>query len=945
MTDVYTIPKIELAVKVYPQNVTITLEPNRIPPDCKQYADFHNGVAAALRISPSSGSVDSSWIAFNRPNELTAEHAGFLYGLGLTGHLRSMVTWHTFRYLTPKHELTSMGVLLGLAAAHMGSGDKATTKLLCVHIPALLPPRAAELNIPHATQTAAISGVGLLFLGTRHRRMAEAMLGEIGHTDGPDAEAYAVSAALSFGMIMVGTGARATSPVDMEMLSRLRAYIQGEALGMPGDKPSFDVNVTSPAATIALALMYLRTGREDIAQLLELPDTPMALYRIQPNLLVMRTLGRSLIMWDTIEPSIAWVHARLPQINGADGISTASDPSLTESIELAHYHIISGACFAIGLKYAGTADEGAYGTIAYWFDLFTKHVTAASKYSFLYSLCRGLICFSAVTYEAQVKRSAVRETLNVLSLALAIVMAGTGELTTLRRLRVAYGRYGPGFKFGSPMCTSLALGLLFLGGGRYTLSSSNASIACLVAAFYPRMPLTSADNRGHLQLLRHLWVLAAEPRCLVARDADTGETVYLPVKVKVAAQPPIVHHLMTPTLIPDMRVLQSIRVDSPRYWPYYVDVAGVRAHRENILQHQTLFVKRRTGFLSYVEDPRGVRSIFVRAGAHVGDPSALDFPDTAAPRSASSQADFQRFIVSFSNEPMFVAWADRLCRVPADATHADVARTTYFHQALLECLTADKAQALPLHAGLHALTQTGVHSHQRGLDSSHPNYPFATHHMPLAGHHTAPGPRTLVFRDVRFARDFYSQLFQSFGGRVGEKSRGGLVKSSLLGAVASAWDSVLREASCSRDQSRDEGLDLTEASYVGVSAHELSAAISRYCRGEDVRPQTPRRSGWMQRERELLRAVGLYVTRYCFPGPDTLRGIRMLVEEERVAFAQSPTANPENERDKLDALNTREGILKLLAANAATGLHGYMPIQDEYHPRWTEDCWEAWGWK
>ncbi|CAE6438834.1 unnamed protein product [Rhizoctonia solani] len=926
MTDVYTIPKIELSVKIYPQNVTVSLEPNRIPPDCKQYAEFHNGVAAALRISPSSGSVDSSWIAFNRPNELTAEHAGFLYGLGLTGHLRSMVTWHTFRYLTPKHELTSMGVLLGLAAAHMGSGDKATTKLLCVHIPALLPPRAAELNIPHATQTAAVSGIGLLFLGTRHRRMAEVMLSEIGrHSDGLDAEAYAVSCALAFGMIMVGTGARATSPVDMEMLARLRVYIQGEALGAPGDKPSFDVNITSPAATIALALMYLRTGREDIAQLLELPDTPMALYRIQPNLLVMRTLGRSLIMWDAIEPSIAWVHARLPQINGAGG-DNSSDPSLTESIELAHYHIISGACFAIGLKYAGTADEGAYGTIAYWFDLFTKHATA-----------------STVTYEAQVKRSAVRETLNILSLALALVMAGTGELTTLRRLRVAYGRYGPGFKFGSPMCTSLAIGLLFLGGGRYTLSSSNASIACLVAAFYPRMPLNSGDNRGHLQLLRHLWVLASEPRCLVARDADTGETVYLPVKVKTATQPPIVHHLMTPTLIPDVRALQSIRVDSPRYWPYYVDVAGVRAHRENILQHQTLFVKRRTGFLSYVEDPRGVRSIFVRAGAHVGDPSALDFPDTAAPRSASAQADLQRFIASFSNEPMFVAWADRLCRVPSDATRADVARATYFHQALLECLTADKAQALPLHAGLHALTQTGVRPQKSNLDSSHPNYPYTAQRMSLAGHHTAPGPRTLVFRDIRFARDFYSQLFQSFGGRVGEKSRVGLVKGSLLGAVASAWDGVLREVN--DDRGREDTSDLTEAGYVGVSARELKGAIMRYCRGEDVRSQTTRQSGWMQRERELLRAVGLYVTRYSFPGPDTLRGIRMLVEEERATLAQGRGGtNLETEFDKLEAMKAREGILMLLAANAATGLHGYMPIQDEYHPRWTSDCWEAWGW-
>lgn len=551
-----------------------------------------------------------------------------------------------------------------------------------------------------------------------------------------------------------------------------------------------------------------------------------------------------------------------------------------------------------------------------------------------------------MTYEAQVKRSAVRETLNILALALAMVMAGTGELTTLRRLRVAYGRYGPGFKFGSPMCTSLAIGLLFLGGGRYTLSSSDASIACLVAAFYPRLPLTSADNRGHLQLLRHLWVLAAEPRCLVARDADTGETVYLPVKVKVAAEPPIAHHLMTPTLIPDIRVLQSIRVDSPRYWPYYVDVAGVRAHRENILQHQTLFVKRRTGFLSYIEDPRGVRSIFVRAGAHSGDPSALDFPATAAPRGPSAQADLERFIKSFSNEPMFVSWADRLCRVPQGETRADIARTTYFHQALLECLTADKAQALTLHAGLHALTRTGVNSQRLDLDSSHPNYSLATPGLPLAGYHTAAGPRTLVFRDVRLARDFYAQLFPNFGGRVGEKSRGGLVKGSLLGAVAGAWDSVLREARASASRGRAMDLDLGGPGYVGVSALELSAAIMRYCRDEDVRPQVPRRSGWMQRERELLRAVGLYLSRYCFPSPDALRGIRMLVEKERENMIRETGAvQPTSEADRLNMLTTQEQVLMLLAANAATGLHGYMPIQDEYHPRWTEDCWEAWGWQ
>ncbi|KAG8725048.1 hypothetical protein FRC12_024235 [Ceratobasidium sp. 428] len=101
----------------------------------------------------------------------------------------------------------------------------------------------------------------------------------------------------------------------------------------------------------------------------------------------------------------------------------------------------------------------------------------------------------------------------------------------------------------------------------------------------------------------------------------------------------------------------------------------------------------------------------------------------------------------------------------------------------------------------------------------------------------------------------------------------------------------------------------------------------------------------MQRERELLRALGFYLSRFCFPSPDALRGIRVLVEEERAKMMkEKKMAKQATEADKLNAVATREQVLMLLAASAATGLHGYMPIQDEYHPRWAEDCWKAWGW-
>lgn len=58
--------------------------------------------------------------------------------------------------------------------------DISTTKVLSIHVPALLPPTSTELNVPHNVQVAAILGVGLVFQGTAHRHTAEVLLAEIG---------------------------------------------------------------------------------------------------------------------------------------------------------------------------------------------------------------------------------------------------------------------------------------------------------------------------------------------------------------------------------------------------------------------------------------------------------------------------------------------------------------------------------------------------------------------------------------------------------------------------------------------------------------------------------------------------------------------------------------------------------------------------------------------
>jgi anaphase-promoting complex subunit 1 len=230
------------------------------------------------------------------------------------------------------------------------------------------------------TQAAGLSGVGLLYLGTKNRRMAEVCLNQISRKDlvQPDLsnehrESYTHAAALAFGMIMLGKGT--TIPADATLLSRLTTLIHGDAdpIVEKTMRAPFDVNLTSPAATIALGLMYLRTERQDIADLLPIPDTVLALNAIQPSFLTIRTIARNLIMWNEIVPSNEWLMSQIPKsIREAIEARSKHHKAVDEAIELAYYNVLAGCCFMIGLKYAGTARQEAYLLIVRYFDLYTR---------------------------------------------------------------------------------------------------------------------------------------------------------------------------------------------------------------------------------------------------------------------------------------------------------------------------------------------------------------------------------------------------------------------------------------------------------------------------------------------------------------------------------------------------------------------------------------------
>ncbi|WOO83833.1 Negative regulator of mitosis [Vanrija pseudolonga] len=680
ITDPWNIPLIELAVKVVPGNNVIKAQ----IPEGADWPCFHNGVSAALSISSDSKGIDASWIAFNRPDTPSADHAGFLLGLGLTGRLRTMNAIGVFPYLELRHDMTSVGLLLGLGASFAGSCDPQVTRMVSLHAAALLPLGSMELNESPVVQSTALVSLGLIYVGSKNLHMAEVVLGEIARSEMPrvdgfteSREAYSFSASMAFGLIMLGRGGSSSSETERGLLAQLTPCIHGDAPRVHGGKNKrtashIDATVTSPGATLALGLMYLKTGRQDIADLLEIPQTALALESVRPDQLLIRTYARALILWDDVKPQMEWVDAQLPAFIQSLHHGHKRTSGMELNTELAYLNIIAGACLGLGIRFASTANEAAHVIILTFFGVLGKAAAGQS-----------------MTYEGRIRRNTARQALNILTLALATLMSGTGELNVMRRLRVSHGQEGAGVTYGSHMAMHMALGLLFLGRGYFTLGNSNLAIAALSISFFPRFLASPMDIKAYPQAYRHLWALAVEPRCLIARDVDTRESIFMPIKIKVRGRAGE-QNLISPTLVAPFDTIVSITVDSPRYWPVTYDLSNPR-DRDSLVRSRTIWVKRKSGFLDYNFDPRGYRSMFVRAGTMAGFDMQYDLVSPAAPIQLAS-TEIVELISLHTGDSVIVGMVKRFA--------GSAWLESFVRYVLFECVSVDKPSMLGVYLSM-----------------------------------------------------------------------------------------------------------------------------------------------------------------------------------------------------------------------------------------------------
>lgn len=586
LSEQFPIRGFNTSCQMKPMDNTISADRSNFTEEKFGWAFFHSGVSAGLSISRHAKGIDTSWIVFNKPAELSNRHAGFLLALGINGHLRTLAKWLAFKYLTPKHNMTSIGLLLGLSASYRGSMDTLMTRMLSVHITRMLPQGAAELNVSPSTQTAGLMGIGLLYHATQHRRMSEVMLSEIEHREIEDYgstmgilrdESYRLAAGFALGLINLAQGRSLQGLHSMNVLERLLNV----AIAPRPVELVHVVDKATAGAIIAVTLIYMKTEDQAVARKIDVPDTLAQLEHVRPDLLLLRTMAKHLILWNHVKDETGWIRSNLPKDfalryygQGASGDSSQMIrlPNL-KSDEVPFFNILTGLAWALSLKFAGSGSH-----------------TARDEILGVLSTLNTVAKQEAYYYDAKLARNTVHRCIDVLGLAAATIMAGTGDLETFRYLRSLHGRVDPETSYGSHMAAHLAIGVLFLGGGTYTLNTSNFAIASLICAFYPLFPSDVSDNRVHLQAFRHLWAFAAEPRCLVVQDIDTARPI--PMKLEVAMRDG--HRMVktSPCLLPELETISHITTQNPAYWGVTLDFAANPKHLSSFRRHQTIYVRR-----------------------------------------------------------------------------------------------------------------------------------------------------------------------------------------------------------------------------------------------------------------------------------------------------------------------------------------------------------------
>ncbi|KAG8344718.1 putative cyclosome subunit 1 [Trypanosoma vivax] len=600
---------------------------------------FHNGCAAGLRFLPlphargsnlgkEEESITRHWVLYQTRNiACPAARSGLLLAAGLLGHLKVLQRTDIYSLLVSPQsqfsgrETVTIAVMLGLSCSLRGTCNTIVFNCISMHVQSLTP-ATEDIEVSLDVQTAALVSIGLLYQRSPDAFLVEMLLIQMSRLPSDehfrDREGYALGAGFGLGLMLLGIGGSHGVP---HVENRLLKFMEGarreaapsmcEALDnfnelnpdsghflrrtqmarnakesfryhstrvFEGD--CFNTAVSGPAALVALGLMYLQTEDASMAAKIAPPERLEGLQGVFPGMCLLRSMMSSLVVWTSIEPTRDWLRRNVPSclLKLAEcPEKSCLAPAQVQYLMINLGHCLAGSVLALGIRFAGSMDAEA------------KTTVLAELSGFL----RSRIGTAEVGITAiQNSTGAFHACISACAVALALIMAGTGDAQSLAMLQKLYKRTN--VKYGDHFAVSMATGLLFLGGGQLTLSNSIQSVAALIIAFYPIWPETSTDNKMHLQALRHLYCLAVVPRLIETVDVLTNQPVSVPIRVivhrgRLSQNEPssVVKEMWTP--LPEGKENQAVRMVTPCLLPGVDTVSQIEvrsAQHYSIMLHK-----------------------------------------------------------------------------------------------------------------------------------------------------------------------------------------------------------------------------------------------------------------------------------------------------------------------------------------------------------------------
>lgn len=120
------------ATRVYLQDrQSIAVDEVLLPKPHREWPDFHRGVALGLSVKRDTFDLAASWITAHRDADTPAFHTGFIFAMGMQGHIRSLSAFQSFEYLQSKSGIAAIALVLGQACAYCGTMDRAGNRSGC----------------------------------------------------------------------------------------------------------------------------------------------------------------------------------------------------------------------------------------------------------------------------------------------------------------------------------------------------------------------------------------------------------------------------------------------------------------------------------------------------------------------------------------------------------------------------------------------------------------------------------------------------------------------------------------------------------------------------------------------------------------------------------------------------------------------------------------------